>query len=61
MAILQNSMDLLEAEPGSCSERCVTSYDENDFVDVKIEADPVLLTHPPIKCEHEVSFVCVHY
>ena len=54
-------MDLLEAEPGSCSERCVTSYDENDFVDVKIEADPVLLTHPPIKCEHEVSFVCVHY
>ena len=36
--LLQNCMDLLKVEPGSCSEACLTSsHDENRVTDVKVE------------------------
>jgi hypothetical protein len=62
MVVLQNCTDLLKAEPGSCSKECVTScLDEHEVTNIKVEVDPALLTHPGIKSEEEVSFVCVHY
>jgi hypothetical protein len=63
MVVLQNCTDLLKAEPGSCSEECITSrLDESEVTDIKVEVDPALLTHPKIKSEDEVSFfVCAHY
>jgi len=60
MMVLQNCTDLLKAEPGSCSEECITScLDESEVTDIKVEVDPALLTHPEIKSEHEVSFMYV--
>jgi len=62
MVVLQNCTDVLKAEPGSCSEECITSFlDESEVTDIKVEVDPALLTHPEIQSEHEVSFVCGCY
>jgi hypothetical protein len=62
MVVLQNCTDLLKAEPGSCSEECITScLDESEVTDIKVEVDPALLTHPEIKSEEEVSFIFGHY
>ena len=59
MVVLQNCTDLVEAEPGSCSEECITScLDESEVTNIKVEVDPALLIHPEIQSEHEVSFVC---
>jgi hypothetical protein len=54
---------LLKVEPGLCSETCVTSYDGNEDIIVQVEAtdeqdeeeDPLLISFPAIKSEHEVS------
>jgi hypothetical protein len=62
MVVLQNYMNLLKVEPGSDSETC---HDGNQVIDVKVEEvmdiqeeeDPVLITFPAIKAEHEVSFM----
>lgn len=57
VVVLQNCTDLLKAEPGSCSEECITScLDESEVTDIKVEVDPALLTHSEIQSEHEVSF-----
>jgi hypothetical protein len=38
MLALQDSMDLLTAVPGSCSETCLTSSDGgNEFTTIKVE------------------------
>jgi hypothetical protein len=69
--LLQNCMDLLKVEPGSCSEACLTSsHDENRVTDVKVEeglnaeedeVDPLLMPFIPVETEYEVSFVCIDY
>jgi hypothetical protein len=51
-------MDLLKFEPGSCSDTCLTSHDENKVIDIKVEEgsnaageedDPLLIPFTPIK------------
>jgi hypothetical protein len=67
VAILQNCMDLMKVEPGSCSETCLTSSHENRVIDIKVEEgsnaeeeeDPLLIPFTPIKSEYEVSVICV--
>jgi hypothetical protein len=58
-------MDSLKVEPGSDSETC---HDGNQVIDIKVEVtdvqeeeDPVLITFPLMKTEHEVScmMVCI--
>jgi hypothetical protein len=64
MVILQNSLDLLEVEPGSDSEMC---HDGNHVIDIKAEVvtdiqedeDPILIPFPVIKTEQEVC-LCIH-
>jgi len=63
--ILQNCMDLLKVEPGSCCDTCLTSsIDENKVIGIKVEegsnaageeVDPLLIPFTPIKSECEVS------
>jgi hypothetical protein len=66
--ILQDSMDLLEVASGSCSEIYDTSsHDGNEIVSIKVEdipdikeeEDPLLITFPVVKNEHEVSHMSV--
>jgi hypothetical protein len=66
--VLQNCMGVVKAEPGSCSEQCVTSSQGEDQVkDVKVEddvvieevEDPLPVIDQAIQSEHEVGFVCV--
>lgn len=59
VVVLQNCMDLLKVEPGSCSEECLTSsHDGNQEVRNVQEEDPLLMC-PVIKAEHEVQRICV--
>jgi len=63
---LQNCLDFLKVAPGSHSDTCVPSYDGYQLNDTKVEyiadiqqaEDPLLITSPVIKSEHEVSCVC---
>lgn len=63
--VLQNCTDFLKCLPGSCSETCITSFrDGSDVMSIKIEAvteeeDPLLITFPGMKTEHEVS--CIYF
>jgi len=65
--ILQNCMDSLKVEPGSCSETYATSSCvENQVIGIKVEEgsnveeeDPLLIPFTPIKSECEVSVICV--
>jgi len=65
--VLQNCMGVVKAEPGSFSERCVTSHGEDQVEDVKVEddvvieevEDPLPVIDQAIQSEHEVGFVCV--
>jgi hypothetical protein len=73
--ILQNCMDLLKVESGSCSETCLTSsHDENQVVGIKVEEgsvgegeeeeeeeeeDPLLIPLTLVETEYDVSFVCI--
>jgi len=66
--VLQNYMGVVKAEPGSCSEQCVTSsHGEDQVKDVKFEddvvieevEDPLPVIDQVIQSEHEVGFVCV--
>jgi len=68
--VLQNCTGVVKAEPGSCSERCVTSsHGEDQVKDVKVEddvvieevEDPLPVIDQAIQSENEVGFVCVHY
>jgi hypothetical protein len=59
-------MDFLKGEPDSSSETCITSQDGNEVIDIKVEVsdteeveDPLLITLPEIKSEHEVSCACM--
>jgi hypothetical protein len=64
MIILQNSMDFLKVEPGSSSETCPASHNGDQVIKIKVEEasvtqeveDPLLITLPEIKSEHEVSY-----
>ncbi|PNF26365.1 hypothetical protein B7P43_G01771 [Cryptotermes secundus] len=55
-------MDFLKPEPGLSSEACPTSsHDGNQIIDIKVEVsdtqdveDPLLITLPEIKAEHEI-------
>lgn len=61
--VLQNCTDFLKCLPGSCSETCVTSFhDGNEVMSIKVEAvteeeDPLLISFPGMKAEHEVSCI----
>jgi hypothetical protein len=64
--VLQYCVDFLKPEPGSSSKMCVTSHDGNQVIDIKVEVsdtqhveDPLLITLPEIKAEHEVSCVSI--
>jgi hypothetical protein len=66
--ILQDNMDLLDVTPGSCSEANDTSsHAGNEIVTIKVEdvpdiqeeEDPLLITFPVVKEEHEVSDMSV--
>jgi hypothetical protein len=69
--ILQNCMDLLKVEPGSCSETYLTSsHNANHAVDIKVEncsvgegseeeEDPLPIPFTPMNPEYDVSFVCI--
>ena len=68
VAVLQKCPDLLKAEHGSCTEACPTSSDDkNQVMCLKVkdstyageEGDPLLITYPAVKHEHEVSCVCI--
>jgi len=68
VVVLQNSMDLLEGELGSCSKTCVTSTPDGNQVtdieadwvtDIKKEEDEESRTIPEIKTEPKVSVVPV--
>jgi hypothetical protein len=73
LVVLQNCTGLVKSDRGSCSDGCVTSYDdddddENQVIDIEIEVEtdevlqkPLAMSFPSINSEHEVSFVCVHY
>jgi hypothetical protein len=62
LSILQNCKDLLKVETGLCTETYVTSRDGNEVISVQVEAtdeqqeveDPLLISFPVIKPEHEV-------
>jgi hypothetical protein len=61
--VLQNCTDFLKCLPGSYSETCVTSFhDGSEVMSIKVEAvteeeDPLLITFPGMKAEHEVSCI----
>jgi hypothetical protein len=67
--VLQNCIDFLKIEPDSISETCpMSSHDGNQITDIKVEEasdtqeveDPLLVTLPEIKAEHEVSCMSVY-
>jgi hypothetical protein len=53
--VLQHTMDFIKAEPDPVSETCLSSYYENQLIDVKEENEPGLISCPTIKAETEVS------
>jgi hypothetical protein len=61
--VLQNCVDFLKVEPGLSDKSCpLSSPDGDQAIDIKVEAsetqeveDPLLITLPDIKVEHEVS------
>jgi hypothetical protein len=56
-------MDLVKVEPGSCTERYLTSSDDEielvgkvgEGTGVEEEQDPIAITFPSVKSENEVS------
>jgi hypothetical protein len=67
--VLQNGMCLWQAERSSCTEEYPTYSDvKNQALDVKVEEfkyveeekeDPLQITCPAVKHEHEVSSACI--
>lgn len=64
--VLQNCMDLLEVVPGSYNETCPASCDKNNVLNIKAEEvtdvreeDPLQITFPGPKDEHEVRYMPV--
>jgi hypothetical protein len=57
--VFQNYTALLKIEPGSSSETCPTSRDDNHIIDIKVEEDPLRIEFPGVKVEHEVSCMAV--
>ena len=63
--VLQNNMDVLNGEPGSSSNSCLTStLDENEVIAIEAErvsdvVDQEMTTIPGIKIEPNVSCVPV--
>jgi len=56
--VLQNQMDLLQGEPGSCSETSVTSPQVERVSDITEEDLQERMTVAVIKTEPKVSCVC---
>jgi hypothetical protein len=62
MVVLQTCADAVDAESGTCTWTCPASLDENQDIDVKVEVvtdiqeeeDPLLITIPVSRAEHEV-------
>jgi hypothetical protein len=67
--ILQNCVNLLKVEPGSCSDTCLpSSHNENQVIAIKVEEgsvgeqeekDPLPVPFTPMNPEYDVSFVCI--
>jgi hypothetical protein len=64
--VLQNYVDLLKVEPGSYNETFLTSHDGSqvhsmnvEVTNVQDENDPLLISLPVIKAEHEVRCLCI--
>jgi hypothetical protein len=61
--VLQICTDILKDETGLCSKMCPTSLDGSQAIDVKFQKssdveeddDPVAITFPALKADHEVS------
>jgi len=66
LVFLQNCMNFLKVAPGSHSDTYVPSRVGYQLNDIKVEyiaaiqqeKDPLLITSPVRKFEHEVSYVC---
>jgi hypothetical protein len=66
--VLQYCVDFLKVEPGLSDETCPTSCHDGTQVGIRVEVsdtpqeveDPLLITLPGIKAEHEVSCVCTN-
>ena len=56
--VLQNQMDLVQDEPGSCSETSVTSPQVERVSDITEEGLQERMTFAVIKTEPKVSSVC---
>ena len=69
VVVLQNGLCLLEAERSPCSEEYPTySHVKNQALHIKVkdlkyaeeeEEDPLQITCPAVKREHEVSSACI--
>jgi hypothetical protein len=67
MLVSQNRMALVKVEQGPYSEACLTSsHDKNLDISIKVEdvtdtfkEDPVEITFPVLKAEHEASYISV--
>jgi hypothetical protein len=62
-------MDSLKVEPDSCSETCVASSNDGNWVtsmkaeqvsDIQEGKDPLLITFPGMRTEHELSCMFVY-
>jgi hypothetical protein len=60
-AILQSCTVSLEVLPCSCSEACITSFDNaHEVISIKVEENPDHISFPEIKAEpEEVSYLSV--
>jgi hypothetical protein len=68
MVVLQNCLDILKSEPGSCTATCLMSSDDGSEVvgikvegvtDIKLEEDPGQTTSTAVKTEPAVSCMSV--
>jgi hypothetical protein len=68
LVVLQNCLDIVKSEPGSCTATCLMSYDDGNQVvgikvehdtDIKLEEDPGQTTSTAVKTEPAVSCTSV--
>jgi hypothetical protein len=57
--VLWDCMILLELDPESCVKSEVVDIEVEEVMGIKEEENPVLMTFPQIKTEHEISCMSV--
>jgi len=62
LVFLQNCMDFLKVAPVPYHDGYELNYIKVEYIaDIQQEKDPLLITSPVIKSEHEVSCVCTFH